>query len=75
MRQHRERLDVDEQPECLWALSYKQYLTKEQIKDLIGIFHTPEGVFLINPTLINPATGRAAEGIGSTRALISEVIA
>lgn len=40
-------------------------LTKDQIKDLIGIFHTPEGVFFINPSVIN-TTGRAAEGIGST---------
>ncbi|HEY0728285.1 MAG TPA: hypothetical protein VGD38_09465, partial [Pyrinomonadaceae bacterium] len=28
-------------------------LTKDQIKDLIGIFHTPEGVFFINPSVIN----------------------
>lgn len=41
-------------------------LNKDEIKDLIGIFRTPEGVFFINPAVINPATGRAAEGIGST---------
>lgn len=41
-------------------------LTNEQIKDLIGIFRTPDGVFFINPEVINPATGRASEGIGTT---------
>jgi hypothetical protein len=40
-------------------------LTKDQIKDLIGIFRTPEGVFFINPSVINPATGRASEGFGT----------
>lgn len=38
-------------------------LSKEQIKDLIGIFKTPEGIFYINPSVINPATGRAADGL------------
>ncbi len=35
-------------------------LTKDQIKDLIGIFRTPNGVFFINPSVIAPdgtATG------------------
>lgn len=41
-------------------------LSKDQIRDLIGIFRTPEGVFFIDPAVINPATGRAAEGIGTT---------
>ncbi len=41
-------------------------LSNEEIKDLIGIFRTPDGVFFINPSVINPATGRASEGIGTT---------
>lgn len=41
-------------------------LSRAQIKDLIGIFRTPDGVFFIDPSVINPATGRAAEGIGTT---------
>jgi hypothetical protein len=41
-------------------------LNKDEIRNLIGIFHTPDGVFFINPDVINPATGRASEGIGST---------
>lgn len=40
-------------------------LSKDQIRDLVGIFRTPEGVFFINPDVIN-STGRASEGIGST---------
>ena len=39
-------------------------LTQSQIKDLIGIFKRPDGVFFINPSVINPATGRGAEGFG-----------
>jgi hypothetical protein len=47
-------------------------LTKEQIKDLIGVYRTPCGVFFINPSVVNlnlqtcQGTGRAAEGLGST---------
>lgn len=41
-------------------------LSNDQVRDLIGIFRTPDGVFFINPSVINPATGRAAEGIGTT---------
>ncbi|MGH9767414.1 MAG: hypothetical protein ACREAB_08270 [Blastocatellia bacterium] len=47
-------------------------LSKEQIKDLIGVFRTPCGVFFINPSVVNinpqtcQGTGRAAEGLGST---------
>ncbi len=47
-------------------------LSKEQIKDLIGVFRTPCGVYFINPSVINinqqtcQGTGRAAEGLGST---------
>ncbi len=46
-------------------------LGKEQIKDLIGVFRTPCGVYYINPSVINintqtcQGTGRAAEGLGS----------
>ena len=41
-------------------------LSKDQIRNLTGIFRTPQGVFFIDPSVINPATGRASEGIGST---------
>ena len=41
-------------------------LSQDQIRDLVGIFRTPDGVFFINPAVINPATGRASEGIGIT---------
>src|SRR5262245_11025202 len=47
-------------------------LSKEQIKDLIGIYRTSCGVFFINPSVINintqtcQGTGRASEGLGST---------
>jgi hypothetical protein len=41
-------------------------LSKDQIQDLVGIYRTQNGVFFIDPTVINPATGRASEGIGST---------
>ena len=47
-------------------------LSKSQVKDLIGIYKTPCGVYYINPSVINlnqttcAGTGRAAEGLGST---------
>lgn len=41
-------------------------LTQAQIRDLVGIYRTPDGVFFIDPAVINPATGRASEGISST---------
>lgn len=47
-------------------------LTKDQIKDLIGIFNTPCGVFFINPAVIDinlsdcSGSRRAANGFGST---------
>jgi hypothetical protein len=41
-------------------------LSTDQIRDLIGIFKTPNGVFFIDPSVINPATGRGAEGFGTT---------
>jgi len=40
-------------------------LTKDQVKDLIGIRRTTNGVLFIDPAVIN-STGRAAEGFGST---------
>lgn len=41
-------------------------LTKEQIKDLIGYRSTPQGLYYIDPSVISPTTGRAANGFGST---------
>jgi hypothetical protein len=47
-------------------------LTVPQIRDLLGIFDTPCGLFYINPSVINintttcAGTGRGAEGFGST---------
>jgi hypothetical protein len=47
-------------------------LTVPQIRDLLGIYDTPCGIFYINPAVINintttcAGTGRAAEGFGST---------
>jgi hypothetical protein len=47
-------------------------LSKGQIKDLIGIFKTPCGIYFINPSVINKdftdctGTGRGAEGFGTT---------
>ena len=47
-------------------------LSKNQVKDLIGIYRTSCGVFYINPSVINlnqqtcQGTGRGAEGLGST---------
>jgi hypothetical protein len=54
-------------------------LTRDQIKDLVGIYRTPCGIFLINPSVLNInqanlasghcsalGSGRAAEGFGST---------
>jgi hypothetical protein len=41
-------------------------LTNDQLKDLIGFFETPNGIFFINPAVIDPATGRGANGFGTT---------
>jgi hypothetical protein len=54
-------------------------LSKEQVKDLVGVFRTPCGVYFINPSVLNInqtalangqcsslGTGRGAEGIGTT---------
>lgn len=40
-------------------------LTKEEIEGLTGVFRTANGVFFIDPSVIDPTTGRAANGIGS----------
>lgn len=40
-------------------------LSKEEIKKLVGIYKTPNGVFFFNPSIIDPNTGRAANGITS----------
>lgn len=42
-------------------------LSKAEIKKLIGIFKTPTGVYFINPSVIDPVTGRAANGYGQPR--------
>ena len=51
-------------------------LTKQELKDLVGIYRTQNGVFFINPTalgrdsqtglLLAGRTGRGAEGFGTT---------
>lgn len=54
-------------------------LSKDQVKDLVGVFRTPCGVYFINPAVLNInqtnlangncsalGTGRGAEGIGTT---------
>ncbi len=38
-------------------------LTNEQLKDLIGVFNTPNGLYLINPSVVGP-DGRAASPDG-----------
>lgn len=40
-------------------------LSKEEIKNLVGIFKNERGVFFINPSVIDPNTGRGANGINS----------
>jgi hypothetical protein len=40
-------------------------LTSAQVRDLIGFFETPAGIYFINPSVIDPATGRGANGFGS----------
>ncbi len=40
-------------------------LTHDQIRALIGYFETPAGIYFINPSVIDPATGRGANGFGS----------
>ncbi|MEP6945939.1 MAG: TonB-dependent receptor [Acidobacteriota bacterium] len=39
-------------------------LTKADIKKLVGIFKTPKGIYFIDPKVIDPVTGRAANGYG-----------
>jgi hypothetical protein len=39
-------------------------LTNDQIKNLIGFFETPSGIYFIDPKVIDPTTGRGANGFG-----------
>jgi hypothetical protein len=41
-------------------------LTKDQIKNLAGVLKADDGVYFIDPGVINGATGRGAEGFGTT---------
>jgi Carboxypeptidase regulatory-like domain len=41
-------------------------LTKDQVKDLGGVLRADDGVYFIDPSVINAATGRGAEGFGET---------
>ncbi len=41
-------------------------LTIKEIKNLLGRFENDKGLYFINPSVTNPATGRAAEGFGTT---------
>jgi len=40
-------------------------LTSDQIKNLVGIFEQNGRIYFINPSIINPATGRASDGFGT----------
>ncbi len=40
-------------------------LSNDELRALVGHFDTPQGIFYINPAVIN-TTGRASEGFGST---------
>jgi hypothetical protein len=41
-------------------------LTKEQIKDLIGIFRTPNGIYFINPSVIAPDGTATGSNVNAT---------
>lgn len=41
-------------------------LTNQQIRALGGIFETNGKIYFVDPSIINPATGRASDGFGST---------
>jgi hypothetical protein len=41
-------------------------LTNEQLRALSGIFEENGKIYFINPSVINPTTGRASEGFGTT---------
>jgi hypothetical protein len=41
-------------------------ITGDQLRALAGHFENANGIYFINPSVVNPATGRAAEGYGST---------
>ena len=40
-------------------------LTNSQIQDLVGIFERNGNIYYIDPSIIDPATGRASNGFGS----------
>lgn len=41
-------------------------LTNAQIRDLVGVFERNGNIYFINPDIIDPATGRASNGFGSS---------
>ena len=41
-------------------------LTNDEIRALAGIFETARGIYYLNPSVVNPTTGRASEGFGTT---------
>jgi hypothetical protein len=41
-------------------------VTAEKLQSLTGRFENAKGIYFINPSIVNPATGRAAEGYGTT---------
>lgn len=43
----------------------KSTLSKEELKKLVGVFRTERGIFFIDPSVIDPVTGRGANGYGS----------
>jgi hypothetical protein len=53
-----------------WARSTRQTpdasITGKQLKALTGRFENSNGIYFINPSIVNPATGQAAEGYGKT---------
>jgi hypothetical protein len=38
----------------------------DQLRELKGHYENSNGIYFINPSVVNPSTGRAAEGFGST---------
>ncbi|HEX7314847.1 MAG TPA: TonB-dependent receptor [Pyrinomonadaceae bacterium] len=49
-------------------------LTADQVKELFGVFKTPNGVFIVNPSVLfataqNPATGATLSGVDLTKPL------
>lgn len=41
-------------------------LSGDEIRNLVGRFETARGIYYINPAVVDPATGRASNGFGST---------